>query len=349
LVPISTAGPAAPRFLLLEELIAANLHILFPGATRSIEPWQFRVTRDADVEIREDEADDLLHHPAGAAAAPVRARGPARGPARLPGGHRGPPCSDGLELTVDDTYRRSMVCSRVDRLSALLELDLAEAEVPDVRPRGRHPGSAATTCSPTSAPHDVLLHHPFESFAPVVDFVRAAATRSEGGQAIKQTLYRTSGDSPSSEALEEAIDNDKQVAAVVELKARFDEQNNIGWARRLEEAGVHVVYGVPGLKTHAKMTLVVRREKTACYAATPTSGPATTTRRPRGCTPTSALLTADPGSRRDVADLFNRITGFGKPPTATGRCSSRPPPRKGCSSNDSSARRSMRRTGGRPT
>jgi polyphosphate kinase len=308
LVPISTAGRSR-RFLLLEELIAANLHILFPGATID-RPWQFRVTRDADVEIREDEANDLLK----TVEEGVRQR--RFGDAVRLEVQRGCPeairtaLQDGLEVTDDDTYEVDGLLA-VWRLSALLDCDRPNLKYPTFIAR-TSPGLGGHDVFADVRAGDVLLHHPFESFAPVVDFVRAAATDPKV-QAIKQTLYRTSGDSPVVGALETAIDNDKQVAAVVELKARFDEQNNIGWARRLEESGVHVVYGVTGLKTHAKMTLVVREEdgvlRRYAHIGTGNYNPSTA----RVYTDIG-VLTADPDVTRDVADLFNRMTGFGKPP-----------------------------------
>jgi polyphosphate kinase len=200
----------------------------------------------------------------------------------------------------------------VARMSELLALDWPEKKFRPYSPRPPSGLEGDGDLFTAIRQRDVLLHHPFDSFMPVVEFVRRAA-RDPNVVAIKQTLYRTSGDSPIVAALEEAVENHKQVAAIIELKARFDEHNNIVWARRLEEAGVHVVYGVPGLKTHAKAMLVVRREGDDlvryAHVGTGNYNPATA----RVYTDVG-LLTANHRITADVADLFNRLTGFARPP-----------------------------------
>ncbi|MCO4748251.1 MAG: polyphosphate kinase 1 [Proteobacteria bacterium] len=308
LIPLDgedTPGPV--RLLALEELIAANLDSLFPGMTLS-EAWAFRVTRDADVAIKDDEADDLLQviqegirrRRFGQA---VRLEVQAGMPAEMI-----ETIQHGLDLDGQDLYSvRGML--GVSRLSEIIDLDLPELKYPPFVPRrGRVLGDepfAAIRAQP------ILLHHPYESFNPVVDFVRKAA-RDPAVLAIKQTLYRTSGNSPVIQALEEAVENGKQVAAIVELKARFDEENNIVWARRLEEAGVHVIYGVTGLKTHCKMTLVIRQEHDMLrrYAHIGTGNYNATTAR---VYTDLGLFTSDRNLTADVANLFNRLTGFAEP------------------------------------
>jgi polyphosphate kinase len=195
-------------------------------------------------------------------------------------------------------------------LASIVKLDVPALLYKPFVPRPRRELSGAGIFA-RIARSDALLHHPFDSFAPVAELVRQAA-RDPAVLAIKMTLYRTSGDSPVVQALLEAADNGKQVAAVVELKARFDEKNNIEWARRLEEAGVHVIYGVPYLKTHCKLCLVVRREgqELRRYAHIGTGNYNPNTAR---VYTDLGLFTCDPDITTDVADLFNRITGFGLP------------------------------------
>ena len=311
LVPL-TEDPRTPpaRFLLLDELIAANLHTLFPGMAFDTS-WAFRVTRDADVEISADEADDLLKvlqqelrkRRFGAA---VRLEVQEGIPDRILD-----KLLRGLALEAADVYPIDGVLG-VPQLEQLLQLDLPEHKFPPYVPHRPAVCASEGNLFATLRQQDILLHHPFEAFAPIADFIREAA-RDPQVLAIKQTLYRTSGDSPVIEALEEAIENRKQVAAVVELKARFDEENNITWARRLEEAGVHVIYGVAGLKTHAKLALVVRSEggELRRYAHIGTGNYNPTTAR---VYTDLGLLTSDPEICADIADVFNRLTGFAQPP-----------------------------------
>ena len=159
---------------------------------------------------------------------------------------------------------------------------------------------------------DILLHHPYDSFASTVErFIQAAADDPDV-LAIKLTLYRTGGDSSIAKLLQQAAEQGKQVAVLIELQARFDEENNIIWAQRLEDVGVHVSYGVAGLKTHARWCWWCAARATAS-AATSTSAPATTTPRRRGSTPTSASSPATRDLGADLTDLFNLLTGFGQP------------------------------------
>lgn len=302
------SGPV--RWLPLEQLIAANLTTLFPGMKLS-EPWLFRVTRDADFEIREDEANDLLD----SLQQELRKRRFGQ-PVRLEVQAGMPDAirealTEGVGVDPGEVYEVAGPMA-VSRMGQILSVDVPELKYPPYVPR-RHPGlPKGSELFAHIRQQDVLLHHPYETFAPVVDFVRSAA-RDPQVVAIKQTLYRTSGDSPVIRALEKAVENGKQVAAVVELKARFDEENNIVWARRLEEAGVHVIYGVPLLKTHSKMALVVRREgdELVRYAHIGTGNYNPTTAR---VYTDLGLMTAHTGITGDVADLFNRLTGFARPP-----------------------------------
>ena len=252
----------------------------------------FRVTRNADFEIEEDEADDLL------LAIEEELRRRRFGAAVRLEVERSMPAATrtlllrGLGLGEADCYE----------VSGMLDLTglwpLADLDRPDLKPVPWTPVTPPRLLPPDEdepadvfaaiRAGDILVHHPYESFAASVErFITQAADDPEV-LTIKQTLYRTSGDSPIVQSLIRAAERGKQVVVLVEIKARFDEEANIVWARKLERAGAHVVYGLVGLKTHSKTALVVRREGVRACAATSTSGPATTTRRPPGCTWTSA-------------------------------------------------------------
>lgn len=305
LIPVSDAGYT---FVLLEEVIAAHIETLFPGM-RVLECQPFRITRDADIEIEEDEAGDLLK----TVEQQLRQRrfgfGVRLEVANGMSPHMVKLLRHSLEMEEQDVYTIDGPIYVPD-LMALYKLDLAELK--DVPFNPVTPPALVTKESifDVVRHQDVLLHHPYESFAPIVEFLRSAA-RDPNVLAIKQTLYRVGTASPIVEALIEAAERGKQVAVLVELKARFDEENNIIWARRLEQAGVHVVYGVLGLKTHAKLALVVRQEKSTlrryCHLGTGNYNPVTA----RVYTDLG-LLTADPDFGADVSDLFNFLTGFSR-------------------------------------
>ncbi len=294
------------RFVLLEELIEANIHHLFVSAHLS-KGYMFRVTRDADVEIRQDKAADLL----GLIKESLRERrfGLA---VRLEVSSEMPRemveyLTRSLELSADDVYEIDGVLSA----GGLTELyDLDRPELRDRPIQMTVPLGLRRKSSPFAAikKQDILLHHPYTSYTTVVDFIQAAAHDSQVA-AIKICLYRTGRNSPIPQALIEASERGKQVTAVVEIKARFDEENNIEWATRLAEAGVHVVYGLVNLKTHSKVALVVRREedglKTYTHVSTGNYNP-TTSRLYTDL----GVLTSDPEIGEDATDLFNFLTGF---------------------------------------
>jgi polyphosphate kinase len=305
LIPLSSGGY---RFVLLEEVVAAHIGTLFPGM-RVEECQPFRITRNADIEIEEDEAGDLLK----TVEKQLRQRrfdfgvrlefaaGMSRGMVAL--------LRRALELEERDVYAIDGMLNIPDLL-ALYKLDL-----PDLKDRPFAPATPAALRASENIfdavrQQDVLLHHPYDSFAPVVEFIRAAAT-DPNVLAIKQTLYRIGHDSPLVRALIEAAERGKQVVVLVELKARFDEENNIIWARKLEQAGVHVVYGVIGLKTHAKLALVVRQEggvlRRYVHLGTGNYNPATARVYSDLC-----LFTADADFGADVSELFNYLTGYSR-------------------------------------
>ncbi len=298
------------EYALQSELVRAHLDRLFPGF-QVLGGYPFRVTRNADVEIAEDEASDLLQ----AIEAKLRRRRRAE-PVRLEVTSEAPPDVVERLLAKFGLGRGSLdVVDGPLNLGRLSEL-LGQEDRPDLRWPAMHPALPPETSSSDEVfarlrQGDLLLHHPYDSFEPVIDFLQAAA-EDPAVLAIKMTLYRTSGDSPVVRALMEAAEAGKQVTVLVELKARFDEENNIRWARALEEVGVHVVYGLVGLKTHCKVALVVRKEETSVrrYAHIGTGNYNSTTAR---LYTDLGLLTANEEIGRDVADLFNLLTGFSQP------------------------------------
>jgi polyphosphate kinase len=309
LVRLPTATGQA--FALLGDLIDAYVGDLFPGYDVR-QTARFRVTRNSDLLVDEEETEDLLstvqqelrRRDLGNA---VRLELSSNASAELES-----TLARALRLEVPDVYRMSSPLQLAD-LMALVDADpradlrvepLVPAPVPLLRD--------ADLVFDVVGKRDVLLHHPYESFDPVVRFVDEAADDSSV-LALKMTLYRTSGDSPFVRALSRAAASGKQVTALVEIKARFDEANNIAWARRLEENGVHVVYGLIGLKTHCKVALVVRREKDQIrryvHLGTGNYNPQTA----RQYTDLS-YFTARPEIAEDASALFNMLTGYSEPP-----------------------------------
>ena len=295
-----------PNFVWLEQVIAANLDLLFPEMD-VVASYPFRVTRDADAEIEDDEAADLL-----TAVSDVVGRREFGRVVRLEIGGNMPErirdiLTDNLELLPYQVYTTAEPLGLAD-LVQLTSLDLPQLKFPAFTPLLRSHPSRRSDIFRRIAQKEIILYHPYDSFETVLELLQTAA-RDPDVIAIKQTLYRVGPDSPVVRLLKEARENDKQVAALVELKARFDEENNIVWARELEDAGVHVVYGIVGLKTHAKMTLVVRREaggiRQYVHLATGNYNPVTS----RIYTDIG-LLTSDPEIARDVLDLFNGLTGY---------------------------------------
>lgn len=296
------------HFVLLEELIAAHIETLFPGM-RVLECQPFRITRDADIEIEEDEAGDLLK----SVEQQLRQR-------RFGFGVRLEVASGmsekmvtllkkALELVEQDVYSCAGILNIPD-LMALYKLELPKLKDKPYTPATPAALKTGESIFDAIRHQDILLHHPYDSFAPIIEFLRAAA-RDPHVLAIKQTLYRVGPDSPIVQTLIEAAENGKQVAVLVELKARFDEENNIQWARQLEKAGVHVVYGLLGLKTHAKVALVVRQEDSVIrrYVHLSTGNYNRVTAR---IYTDLGLFTCDPDIGADASELFNYLTGYSR-------------------------------------
>jgi polyphosphate kinase len=300
-------------FVVLEDVIRDRVAELFPGhAVRRVHG--FRITRDADIEIAEDEAGDLLR----AVADEVRRRrwGDAVRLEVLSGMPEGwvERLRETLKLLPEDVYEVPNHLNVVDFME-LAQLPIPELRDPPFNPRLPRELRRHATVFDAVRERDVLLHHPFHAFDAVQRLLDDAADDPDV-LAIKQTLYRVGRNSPVVAALERAAGNGKPVTAMVELKARFDEENNIVWAQELERAGVHVVYGLPGLKTHAKALLVVRRERGTDGGSVIRRYMHLGTGNYNAGTAVvytdMGLLTCDPDLGADVSELFNLLTGFSK-------------------------------------
>ena len=311
-VQLPDDGSGGTRFIPLEDLISNHLEELFPGM-EILEHHEFRVTRNEDVEVDEDESENLIQALE----------------KQLLNRRFGPPIR--LEITDDmDAVTLGLLMSELDiteqevyRLPAPLDLGGLFQLTKMDRPALKYPRHVPTTSvsllpsEPNAVPDifasiakgDVLLHHPYESFSTSVQAFLEQAAADPQVLAIKQTLYRTSGDSPIVEALIDAAEAGKAVLALVEIKARFDETANISWARKLEKAGVHVVYGLVGLKTHCKLALVVRQEggtlRHYSHIGTGNYNPKTSR-----IYEDFGLLTADDQVGKDLTRLFNELSGY---------------------------------------
>ncbi len=304
LIPINEGET---RFALLGEIIAANVAKLFPNM-KTGKCHLFRLTRDADIELREDGAGDILrtlerelHHQrrfSFAVRLEVSASLPDEMVANL---------TKSIGVDQEDVYRVEGFLNIPD-LMTLYSIDRPDLKDAPIRYSIPKTLRNQKNIFDVLKKQDVLLHHPYTAYSTVTDFINAAAT-DEDVRAIKICLYRAGKDSPIVKSLMKASQNGKQVAALVELKARFDEENNIEWARRLENEGVHVIYGMRGLKTHSKVTLVVRKEndelRRYVHLATGNYNPTTSK-----IYTDLGLLTADEEIGKDATDLFNFLTGF---------------------------------------
>ena len=294
------------RFVWIEDLIKQNLSTLFPGM-EILESHLFRITRDTDLEIQEDEADDLLEF--------------------IEENIKQRKFGSVVRLEVDKDMPNFMLDTLVENLeinnSDIHVIDgplglsnvmsIYELPFPNLKDKPFHPVLSPSVDEDESIfnaikKKDILLHHPYESFAPVIKFIKEAVEDPDV-LAIKQTLYRVGPNSPIVRLLIEAAERKKQVAVLVELKARFDEENNIFWAKELEKAGVHVVYGLLGLKTHAKMTLVVRKEtdNVKRYVHLSTGNYNTSTAK---LYTDLGFFTTDEAICSDVSEIFNYLTGY---------------------------------------
>jgi polyphosphate kinase len=294
------------KFIWIGDLIRSNLNLLFPGM-EIVEAYRFRITRDTDLEIQEDEADDLLQ--------------------LIEENIKQRKFGSVVRLEVENQMPEYMIETLIENLEIsrndlhVIDGNLGLSDVmiindlplPHLKEKPFHPITPKIFLEEENIfslikRNEILLHHPYDSFAPVEDFIKEAS-RDPDVLAIKQTLYRVGSNSPIVKYLIEAAERKKQVAVLVELKARFDEENNIFWARELEKAGVHVVYGLLGLKTHAKMTLVVRKEAEGVqrYVHLSTGNYNLFTSR---LYTDLGLFTTDEDICADVSEIFNYLTGY---------------------------------------
>jgi polyphosphate kinase len=310
-LPVGEGGKA---FVPLEEAIAANLDALFPG-TEVVDHGYFRVTRDADFTVS-DEADDLLQ----AVQDEIRRRRFGEVVRLEIATGMNPKLRaqliDALRLEEREVYDVDGLIDLADLTDVVEVPGHAELRFPSwspvTQPRLQGEDGKPVDIFAAIRQGDILVHHPYDSFASSVERFVEQAVADPDVLAIKQTVYRTSDDSPLVPALIRASERGKQAVCMVELKARFDEEANIHWAKSLEEAGVHVVYGIPGLKTHVKAILVVRREgeRVREYVHIGTGNYNPTTAR---LYTDIGLFTADPEIGADVAEMFNFLTGYGRP------------------------------------
>jgi len=307
---ISKSQKSETKFVWLEQLIIANLSLLFPGM-EIVEAHPFRVTRDAEVAIQELESDDLLESVEEAVrqrrfTSVVRLQVHANVSEKIL-----EILASNLPIDKQDVFRitGSVGLKRLIELYALDRPDLKDKPLMPSIPPSLGPDAEEDIFSVIRR-EDLLLHHPYESFQPIVEFLEQAA-RDPNVLAIKMTLYRVGRNSPIVAALLEAIEQGKQVSVLVELKARFDEESNIEWARTLEDAGVHVVYGLVGMKVHSKATLVVRREGEDIrrYVHLGTGNYNPTTARVYS---DFGFLTCNEQIATDVTHFFNALTGYSR-------------------------------------
>ncbi len=305
---IQMNGKFSAKFVWIGDFLKDNLSLLFPGM-EVIEAHRFRITRDTDIELQEDEADDLLR----VIEEHIRQRrfGTV---VRLEVAHMMPDfmldtLMENLEVTWDDIHVIDGPLALSDVMQ-LYDLPLHQLKSKPFYPVIPKTFEEDTDIFSLIKQKDILLHHPYDSFSPVIDFIKQASNDPDV-LAIKQTLYRVGANSPILKYLIEAAERGKQVAVLVELKARFDEENNIFWARELEKVGVHVVYGLVGLKTHAKMTLVVRKESDGVhkYVHLSTGNYNQVTAK---IYTDIGLFTCDEEISSDVTEIFNYLTGYSK-------------------------------------
>ena len=320
-------GDGGVMAMLLEQVISRNVARLFPGR-KVICCYPYRVTRNADMTIDEEGAEDLLQEIEKSLkqrkwGAVIRLEIDHRADKRLLD-----TLTDALEVDPGFVFSIHGPLNLDFLMKSLYKLDYPQLKYAPYSPRRLdraqslktspgftpiEPGAAAAHTEPATmfdriAAGDVLLFHPYDSFEPVIDFIREAA-RDPNVLAIKQTLYRVSGDSPIVAALMEAAENGKQVTALLEVKARFDEENNIHWGKRLEQAGAHVIYGLVGLKTHSKITLIVRREggRIRRYVHLGTGNYNDVT---ANIYTDHGLMTCRPDIGEDASAFFNMLTGY---------------------------------------